>query len=121
MNTTRQQQIALIIHANVSGLFAMMLNDKYRGSKFKWSNFPDICRESSAEWIYLHIPKHTEEEKQFAANTASQLAQHLLDRSGLLNSQYEQIGFAYIARKSGEVYISHNEASKHRFPIYRKI
>lgn len=125
MTNTRQQQIALIIHANVGSLFAMMLNYRYRGPKFKWSNFPQMCEtHAKTDWLHIQLDKPSQEELDLGAGIAVALAEKLIglaDFSDNSRVNYEQIGFAYIAKKSGEVYISHNEASQHRFPIYRKI
>lgn len=125
MTSTRQQQIALNIHANVGSLFAMMLNDRYRGPKFKWSKFPQMCEtHAKTDWLHIQFDKPSQEELDLAAGIAVALAEKLIglaDFSDDSRINYEQIGFAYIAKKSGEVYISHNEASKHRFPIYRKV
>jgi len=122
---THQQQIALIIHANVGSLLAVMLNDRYRGPKFKWSKFPQMCEtHAKTDWLHIQFDKPSEEELDLGAGIAKELAEKLMGLSGLTDEscgEYEQIGHAYIAKKSGEVYISHNEASKHRFPIYRKV
>lgn len=125
MNNTRQQQIALIIHANVGSLFAMMLNYRYRGPKFKWSKFPQMCEtHAKTDWLHIQFDKPSQAELDLGAGIAVTLAEKLIGLADLSDNSctnYEQIGYAYIAKKSGEVYISRNEDSPHRFPIYRKV
>jgi hypothetical protein len=118
---TRQNQISHIVHACVAGKFADMLNWINQGRNFQWSEFVQMCEGEAEFWPYIHLASERKEDKEYCVKIAKEYAEHLLDRSGMLNQKYEQIGYAYIAKKSGEVYISRNEDSVHRFPIYRKV
>ena len=38
------QEIIIMCYAEISSLFAMMNNPKYRGDKFTWEDFPDMAK-----------------------------------------------------------------------------
>lgn len=123
MNKTRKQQIHNIVHICVAGKFADMTNWINQGRNFQWSEFARMCADDAEFWPYIHLASESQEDKDYCVRIAKEYAEHLLERSGLLKTgqQYEQVGYAYVAKRSGELYISHNETNKHRFPIYRKI
>ena len=120
----KQNKIALIVHSNVAALFAMMLNDTYRGPSFEWNHFPHLCGNNALDWAAINLGNPTKEEKDLFVAIAESLAAKLLVTSGLLEAkteQYESVGYAYIAKGSGALYLSHSEANPRRFEIFRKL
>lgn len=78
-----QNKIALGCYAIVSNMFASFLNPRYRGSNFKWENFPEMMKEHCERHVFLNteIPKkHEKLAKEHAMKTGFQIAENLVKK-----------------------------------------
>jgi hypothetical protein len=77
-------EIELIAYATVSNMFATFHNEKYRGEKFEWSNFPKISEGLVATQVFMSIPiknkKKLEEVQNYAKKRGYQIAEKLLKK-----------------------------------------
>jgi hypothetical protein len=84
LGSKKKLEIANVCYANVSGLFAMFTNPKYRGKNFTWKYFIEHCEENADLWLVLANIKGKKEEINAQAKIyAKEIAERLVERAGL--------------------------------------
>lgn len=87
LGKNKRLEIANICYANVAGSFAMMCNDKYRGQKFEWKNFPSMMEQESDLWLIINNVKGDRTAiKETAKEFAKEIAETMIKRSGFVKS-----------------------------------
>lgn len=85
--TKRMMYIELFCYSFVSHMFSCMLNPKYRGPNFKWSDFVEQMYNSTP--IHFATSKYwqkdlTKEELELLQSVAKRIAQNLVKDAGLV-------------------------------------
>lgn len=75
-------QIANICYANVSALFAMFTNPKYRGPNFTWDWFIEHCEKNADHWMFVNAVKGNRDAVNAQAKRyAREIAERLVHRA----------------------------------------
>ena len=80
VSNRNKDQISLICHAVVAHLFAMFCNEKYRGTNFKWENFPEIAQNQCRDQVFIHGIKGKDQEAIYdhAKQTGFEIAKDMI-------------------------------------------
>ena len=85
ISSRMQLRIANVCYAYVAGNFAMFTNDKFRGPKFSWKDFPDMMHDQSKNWLFIsNISTTNPSYVSYAQTTAKEIATTLVRHAGLM-------------------------------------
>ena len=88
LSKAKQNEVANICYANVTGLFAMFCNPENRGPSFKWCGFTSMCIRESDLWVMLNDVKGDRKYvNALAKQYAKEIAELMVDRSGFLKGE----------------------------------
>jgi hypothetical protein len=65
------------------GLFADMLNPKFRGDNFTWENFPKMAKDWGLSSICLAFTNVNEKRKRMIGEKCESIAKDILERSDI--------------------------------------
>lgn len=92
LGSKKKLEIANVCYANVSGLFAMFINPKYRGPNFTWKYFIEHCEENADLWLMIANIKGKKDEINVQAKIyAKEIAERLVKRAGLDEESFPDI------------------------------
>ena len=78
-------KISVCVYAYVSHMFSQMCNEKYRGPKFKWEEFPEMMADSLAIQVVIsyNVPKYKKKKyEEQARRDARIVAKTLVENAG---------------------------------------
>lgn len=82
-----QTKIGLVVHAMVATDFSMMCNPYYRGQKFEWSKFKQMCISRVRTELFIYFREQTKITKEmldFAQRECEFLCDRMLENSGFI-------------------------------------
>jgi hypothetical protein len=89
----KRLQIANICYANVAGSFADFMNPDNRGPNFTWGWFIMYSEELATTWMRIHnVRGHRETINETAKQYAREIAENLVDRTGVPRYKHNLIG-----------------------------
>lgn len=74
----RMLQISEVVHAMVCTEFSMMCNPLYRGPKFSWGIFKDMCRENIKANLFIYFRSKTPDQAMY--DYADMICCHVVDK-----------------------------------------
>lgn len=80
LSKSRQKDVALVCHALVGSMFAMMHNPRFRGPNFKWEEFAEYMGERCETELFIYVHPCTDKMKEYAKKCGSEIAARLVSR-----------------------------------------
>lgn len=87
ISNKNMDKVSLLCHATVSNMFALFCNEKFRGEKFAWNNFPKMMASQCKDQVFLADIKGKNQQEIFehAEKIGFEIANRMVKTAGFIN------------------------------------